>query len=468
MEKLKKIIDQTDKQLLGEFEKTLKGNNSVKFHSLLVHYRDSSKTDDEIKEELKCTDNSYYVLKSRLFDRMQKFLLDSTTPAHTSNDATNLNLDHYLYEYPIDTGIALLQQLETKYISNDSPSDLIHVYSALKKAHFYSDKYYHYSQLYNNQVAYALGLEKAEEILFNFNRTLASYDFTDSETDTQLMALLVKEIKNVHSLYKSPRIELIHNIITIESVLFAGIEQQDELPVEDLLKACGKILEKYRHDKKINYYAPIITFLNFEYYLSLGQNKKAAAYFDELNNLTGKWLLYCNSCLAYKFLISGLLFRLSTKKDKPEISAEGMLLDTNNLYASVSKQIYKAYADYYNGKLKNSITILNEILNDVSFKDVFFIESEIKLLLTFFYLKQGDFEMADVTLKALTRKLQGMETQKYKNIKQAIKVMNLLIKGVNSKSAGEKYTEALDQFNFYNHKEKKVLTCLEQELAKMV
>lgn len=245
MNKLKKIISQLNKEQFKEFEESLIGTNSVKFGSLLKAYKEGELSDDEIKEELKCTDNSYYVLKSRLYDKIQRFLLDhNTSVVQIGNESNVSNLSTYLYEHPVETAIAMLKELENKYINSDSPGELINVYSALKKANFYSDKYYHYSQLYNNQVAYALALEKAEETLCNFNRTLASYYFSAASQDADLLQLLIKEIKNLYSLYKSPRIEIIYNIILIQSELFAKIEIEEAPPVEDLLKYHQPVYER--------------------------------------------------------------------------------------------------------------------------------------------------------------------------------------------------------------------------------
>jgi hypothetical protein len=468
LEKLKKIIHQTDKELLNEFEKGLKGNNSIKFHHLLTAYKDSSLADDEIREELKCNENSYYVLKSRLYDRIQKFLLDNSGSSHKNGDSTSLDLDHYIYEYPKETAIAMLQELETKYISNDSPGDLMNIYSALKKAHFYSEKYYSYSQLFNNQVAYALAIEKAEEILYKFNRTLATYHFSDSETEIELMNLLIKEIRNTYSLYKSPRVKLIHNIMSVQMILFAGIDVPNEPPIEDLLESCGKIIAQYSYDKKVGYYKPVITFLNFEYYFSLNQEKKTMVYFEEMQAYSQKWLLYNNSCLAYKFLLSKT--EILRQKSKTELMTEEigtMYFDPQDLFTAVMVKYYTGLSLFFEGNTKNAISELNGILNDVSFKNYFFIETEIKLALTYFYIVRGDIDLAESTLKGLSRKLMGLKTEKYKNVRQAIKLLTIFMNGVDSKAAKAKYLEAFEQFSFYNFKEKKVLTVLQKDLENL-
>ena len=466
MNKLKKIITQISQDYFVEFEESLKSTNSIKFHFLLTEYKNNSFSDDEIKTQLGCTDNSYYVLKSRLYDKIQKFILNNNDLSNSqASIGTSSDLTHYLFEFPNETTVAMLQELENKYIAIDSPNDLIKVYSALKKAHFYSDKYYAYSQLYNNQVAYALALEKAEEILYNFNRTLSSYFFSDASDDVQLMKLLIKEIKNIHSLYKSSRIELILNIILVQTTLFAKLDHEDEPAIEDLLSACEKVLLQYENDSNINYYKPVIRFLYFEYYFSLNQLKKAATYFSELDAYSQKWLLQSNSCLAFKFLLSKVEYVLK-QGSKADIAnnIEEMYFDSKDLYTNVIYKFYKGLALFYSGETKKSISVLNDLLNEISFKNFFYIESEVKLSLAFFYILQDEVELAENITKGLSRKLATIKTKEYRNIKEAIKLFNILMNGLSNANALKKYKDSLEQLEFYNLKDKKVLSYLMSEL----
>ncbi|MBA4240145.1 MAG: hypothetical protein C0448_05435 [Sphingobacteriaceae bacterium] len=466
MHKLKKIITQIHQDHFLEIEESLKGTNSVKFHFLFTEYKKNILSDEDIKNQLNCTDNSYYVLKSRLYDKIQKFILSNNNLSENQTSAnSNSDLTHYLYEFPNETTVAMLQELENKYIAIDSPNDLMNVYSALKKAHFYSDKYYAYSQLYNNQVAYALAIEKAEETLYNFNRTLSSYYFSDSPDDIELMKLLIKEIKNIHSLYKSSRIEIILNIIIIQSTLFAKIDHKDEPAIEDLLSASENILIQYENDSKINYYKPVIKFLYFEYYFSLNQLKKASTYFIELETYSQKWLLQNNSCLAFKFLLSKIEYLL-IQDQKGDIGnhVEDMYFDSKDLYTDVIYKFYKGISLFYDGKTKKCITTLNDLLNEISFKNFFYIESEVKLSLAFFYISQNEIELAENILKGLSRKLATIKIKEYKNIKEAIKLFNILMNDISKAASLKKYKDSLDQFEFYNLKEKKVLSYLMPEL----
>ncbi len=470
MNKLRKIITQIEPEQFNEFEESLKGTNSVKFISLLHAYKKGSLNDDEIKEDLKCTDNSYYVLKSRLYDKIQRFLLDNhhtSASVNGSNDQLR-NLSNYIYEHPLETAVAMLKELENTYINSDSPGELINVYSALKKAHFYSDKYYHYSQLYNNQVAYALALEKAEETLCNYNRTLASYYFSASQDDADLLLLLIKEIKNLYSLYRSPRIEIIYNIILVQSALFAKLEIEEVAPVEDLLERSEAIINQFNSDNRTGIYKPVINFLNFEYYLILNQIKKANTYYTEIDKHFQKWLLQNNICLAFKFLSSKIDFLIITNR-KEEISslAGNLYYDANDLHTHVMYKFYQGLTLYFSGKTKNSITLLNDLLNEVSFKNYFTVETEIKLMLAYLYIIQDEIELADNILKGLSRKVSSIGGDNFKNVKEAVKLMYLISDGLDKKNAKVKYNDTLDQLNYYNFKGRKILSFLNHELESL-
>ncbi|MGE0567224.1 MAG: hypothetical protein AB7O73_04690 [Bacteroidia bacterium] len=468
MEKLKKIILQTDNSVLDEIENNFRKNNSVKFLHLFTSYRDGTIEDETIRTQLNCNENSFFVLKSRLFDKIQKHLLSKSESTKTTADSSDLNLNHYLHSYPNETAIAMLQQMEKNFIETDSPYDLIHVYSALKKAHFYSDKFYSYSKQYNNQVAFLLAIERAEEILYKYNRSLANYYFSDSETEQELLFMLIKEIKNTYSLYKSRRIKLIHNIIIIQTILFANLELKDEPSVEDLLEESGEILKQFIDDSSLSHYKKVFDYLNFEYYFSLGISKKYILYFELIENNLKNFLLLNNSCLAFRFLNSRSdLYANQAKQNNISEGLSDLYFDKNDLFTEVIVKLNCSIGAYYDGDVKTAILLMNEILNEVSFKNYFFVEANIKLSLMHFYIIKKEYDMAESIIKGLSRKLLTFKGDKYKNIKQAVKLYSLVFSGMKSRTAREKFKDMYDQLVFYNTKEKKVLSSLIQEIEKL-
>jgi hypothetical protein len=74
MLKLRQLISQLNADVLNELEKSLINSKADKFLFLLREYKKSDVDDSVLQENLKITSNSYYVLKSRLYDRIQEHL----------------------------------------------------------------------------------------------------------------------------------------------------------------------------------------------------------------------------------------------------------------------------------------------------------------------------------------------------------------------------------------------------------
>ncbi|MDF2450717.1 MAG: hypothetical protein K0S26_221 [Bacteroidota bacterium] len=463
MDKLKKIILQLDQKNYEAFEESLVKTNSDKFLILLRYYR-SNKTDN-LPELLHCNENALYVLKSRLFDKTQKYLLEN----HNSKNVEKNSFDHlsqYLIDYPRDTAIAMLHEIEKKYLQSNDPASLTTIYSVLKKAYYHSDKHYIYSQLYNKQVAYAISLEKADDILFSFNKNLANYYFSNSSTDLEILVLLKNELKNIYALNKSHKIELILNTVLIQILLFTEIELSDEEPVEDIIQKSESIISQYPEDKHIEQYKLILSFFKFEYYKKIQQFKKALSYFEIVNANSQKWLLQSNYCLAFKFLFSKI--EVLTKVDRKEdllAEPEDYYFDHYDFYSTVSFKFYDALKKYHAGQTKEAIVLLNKIIDNSSFVNFPHMEFEIKLSLAYFYYKKKDFELAGNILKNLSRKVNGSdEFNNYNNVKTFIKLLTSILAEKKTPAYLSKQAGLLEQYNFYNFSGRKTLQYLQQDI----
>ena len=133
MIKLKKIIshldDATYKNVVDQFSKT-KANN---FLFLLQSYRNNGITDDGIMEKLEMNNNSFYVLKSRLYDKIQNNL--SIEIDLTKEDVLNQfhQLPDICFSTPREVASAILLKLEKDLIAFGLNNELIILYSILKR-----------------------------------------------------------------------------------------------------------------------------------------------------------------------------------------------------------------------------------------------------------------------------------------------------------------------------------------------
>ncbi|HKC67479.1 MAG TPA: hypothetical protein VKG26_04565 [Bacteroidia bacterium] len=464
MEKLKKVIQQLNEKDFTQIKSALEKNNSEKFLHVLVCYNDNSVSDEEIREYINCSEGAFYVLKSRLLNKIQELLLETNNAHKPSLLQDGTTLTQYLYERPRETAITILQQLEKIYVNNDTPQELINVYSALKKTHYHSDKYYYYSQLYNKHIAYTVALEKAEDILLNFNRTLANYYFSRTKDDIELLLVLVKEIKNIYSLNQSHRFELIKNLILIQGQLFANIEHAEDEDAEVLIRRCEEIVEEYSEDKQIKYYALVVNYLWFEHYFKTNQTKKALHYFDVINKNSKTWLLLGNYCIAFKFMLTKpqLLYKLHRIE---ELQEDAVLHDNYDFYTGITLKFCKAIINIYHKNYGRSIDVLNELIRDISLHHFFHLEIEIKLTLAYLYIIQVKNEKADRILKSINRKIGTDRKDDYQNVLLFIKVLNLIMDENTVATAKVKIQKALEQFNLHNSSEKKILSFLLPEVT---
>lgn len=456
MERLKKVIRELSDKDFTQIKSALEKKESKKFLGVLVSYREKNATEEKIRTSIKCSKGAYYVLKSRLLDKIQELLVEKRKVPNT------ISLAHYLYDSPRETAISTLHQLEKNCIDNDIPQELINVLSVLKKAHFYSDKYFHYSQLYNKQIAYTLALEKAEELLFNFNKTLANYFFSRSSTDKEIISFLLKEMKNIYSLNQSHRFELIKNFMLIQCQLFTDIALHDEDHTEDLIETCEQITNNYPNDPQSKYYNLVVSYFWLEYYCTINQPKKIIYYFEIVNKQSQTWLLYNNYCLSFKFLYTKLhVFSSLNKMKELKNEEKEIYFDKYDFYTQSTLKFQEAIIDMYCGSLQESINILRGLIDGITLHHFCHFEIEIKLTLAYLYIKQNNTEMADMLLKNLSRKINTTRKADYLNALQFTKILTLLMNKGKTKVTKNKTQQAIQQFNYCNTGERKILSFLQ-------
>ena len=220
MIKLKEVIIQLKEENYSVIENNLVKNKADRFLFLLRSYKQTQISDNEIKNKLGVTSNSFYVLKSRLYDKIQDSLSCDVYVDQEKTIKLLLQVPELCLNTPRETSIAYLLKLEKDLLRFDMHNDLLIIYSALKKLHLNSDKYYHYSQIYNKQVSLSLSLEKAEETLGNFCRILSQYDLSKSTETYEKLCFLKEEISNIYALCSTRQVELIKNLIDLQLFIF--------------------------------------------------------------------------------------------------------------------------------------------------------------------------------------------------------------------------------------------------------
>lgn len=466
MIKLKKIVSDLDESVYKTVEESLIKNKAENFLFLLQAYRTKNLKDSEITASLSINSNSLYVLKSRLNDRIQEHLSGDIYSNKEDVLKQLHQIPHICFGSSREVATAFLQKLEKDLLHFNMHNELLVVYSALKKLHVYSDKYFHYSQLYNRHTAFNISLEKCEEILGNFNRSLAQYNFSRLSKQFEPLLFLTKEVSDHFSLNNSRQLELIKKIMELQLVVLFNKSPMTEINVTETLTQAEKILSDLPESSTHKNWVPVLDFLSFEYFRKTGQASQAKLYFEKTNAKLETLLLYTNICLTSKFLISRICYLQEQNKIDDLLAEEQkpLLIDVNDTHASVLLGIYNAMISYYRKNYKEAASRLNDIINTNSFKDYFHINTDVKLTLAFIYITLKEYDLADSILKNIYRKIKSEEMTGYANVLDLIKIFNADIK--QNGKVTEKQKDDFILFQARNVNESKLLNHLEFELKK--
>ena len=139
---IKKVVARLEDNEYSSFSQTLKDHKAEKFHTLLTVLRDEDISDGKIRDRLDISQNAYYTLKSRLYEKIQEFLINNLEGPKIELLRKVASIPTLLYNTNRDRAKAVLTKMEKDLSDHDMPYELITVYNALKKLHLYSPKYY--------------------------------------------------------------------------------------------------------------------------------------------------------------------------------------------------------------------------------------------------------------------------------------------------------------------------------------
>ena len=468
---IKGVIQKLSENEFTGIANKLSSRKADKFHSLLNYYRTNNVADDEIIENLQVTANAFYVLKSRLFEKIQEHLLEKQVGPKTDILRKLVSIPSLLFETQPEISIAILKKLEKGLIDNDMPYELTTVYSALKKLHLHSDKYYEYTQLYNKHVAYTLSLDKSEDLISDFIKNLGNYYGSRDEDLLEVFTLLKKEISNVSRLYDSHHLQVYKNLMDVSIAVFLPLPDVviNDDPIEDILDSTAKIISQYPKDSSYHYMTDVIGYLFFEYYNKLGLHKKADQYFGMLNVRLPAFLYYTHHCVSSKFLVSKLeqYVRLDIENqlcEENEKTFEKYNPDKLDVPNYVYYVIYMAASAYYGDKAAEASKLLSNLLNDISFKDHVHFEMEIKLFLSLTYLFSDKYDLSWTLVRNTTRKIRSINTDmSYDNAM----VFASMLKTQNSQKGDvtAKLIQLRNKFELLNNGPKRMLSFLKLDDA---
>lgn len=417
MAKLKNIIKQLSLEDYDAIYNQLMTSNAEKSAYLLKFMREKQLSDNKIMEQLDVNTNAYYTLRSRLNQKIEEYLLQQMESPRTDLLKKVANITEILFTKKRAIAVATLKKLEKELLDYDLSNELTIIYKSLKKLHINSPDFYTYSQSYNRHVAYMLAIDKAEDLLADYFRKYGNYTLSGTDTEKLELTYLNKEMENVCKLYKSHRLYVYQNCMSIFHRLFVETTEaldDDQEPIEDILNNVEKIFEQYNLDSVYYHLKLVFEFLKLEYYTHYKVYKKAEKYFDEVNDAAST-LLTNYSLYTYpsQFLFTKVQrhIRMDTEHTMYEEN-EGLFqdyeADAYDLPKYTSYVVYRAVCCYYAKKYDEASRWVNNLLNEMSLKKYPIAHLEVKLLLALQYCLLSDYELFSQLLNSIQRQIRIM------------------------------------------------------------
>lgn len=408
---LHKVILQLSPAIYGKLKEDFKANRGEKMLHLMEIYRNSDPHTEITHKQLDMNSASFYTLKSRLQDKVQRALFESASDVYADLLKNLAAIPYLINNTPRENAILLLEYLADELKKADQPAELAQVYAAMKRMYSWSQDYFHYEQLYNKSIAYSLALEKAHEVLTHFVRDCSIYTITHQPSG-DMLRLYVKELHNIGRIYDSHRIYMNRYTAEVTYALFVD-ENRDipgsDLTVEETLARFREILDQHPEDRNYRYIRDIWSFLNFEYYISLGLHKNATVFFDELVANEFRVLYRTHRTLVTNLLISAFDRIVAN----PELTAQVVKWipepDGHNIYARVNIALFHAGVAFEQGDYARAASLLHDFLNDISLKNYFVAEYNIKLFHVLALLCAEKTEQAEIQFRSISRKLAAAE-----------------------------------------------------------
>ena len=412
MRKFRTIIKQLSESDYNDFKLSLIENKADKRVYVLEAVRERDLTDKEIMAGLAVkTPNSYYSLRSRLGRKLEEYVMQRMEQPRTDILKKVHNINELIFTRSKETAISALKKLETELKDYDLSNELTLVYKSLKKLHINHPNYFQYSQLYNKNVAYMLAIDKAEDMLADYFKKFGTYTLTGNEALKVELTLLKSEMYTVCSLYQSHRLFVFNSCLHIFDRLFVADESNeiddDATPTEDLLKENDQILSSYKKDPIYFHLSTVFDFLWMCYYDHYNVVRKVEIYYEEINDRSPQLLSYY---YLYTFPASFLILKLKRALRLDSLAElheenkslyENLSIDKSDIPQYYIIAVYHAVSAYYAHKLKEAITWITNLVNDVKWKNYPVALLEIRLFLLFLNYLTNNREMIALLRKSI-------------------------------------------------------------------
>lgn len=474
MDPLYKIIKQLSEEEFGEIYQNLTSNKAEKSALFLKTIRESDNPVEDFLEKQDISASAFYVLKSRLNQKVESFLLNRLGDPKMEAIHKVFKVYDLIFNSPREIAITTMRKLEKTMIEMDNPLVLMVVYRGLKMLYNDDEKArQEYNRKYSEAVAFYLTNEKATETVMAFFRAYSRYFLGRKRTDYNELISLIEKVNNLNNLYDSQRIYICKSIIHLYARQFLELPERvlDIMdPQEEAFERCFQILEKGKEDilfKNINL---VFDFLRFAYFNRQGKTDQERIYYEILDYKIEELLtdfnfgMECSQILYFKLerhLEEGTMAALYKDYDEYLSKIE---MEPSRMVGYVNFSNFQAYVAYYSGNYDNASRILYRLRNRINLRKSPHMDAEVKMFLALTYVMQDEVDLANQLILSLQRQLKKSYFADYHHGKIFLKLLTNRLSGKSSKRM-QQAQKLLAEFKELNTGSKAILPYLDLEKA---
>ncbi len=449
IEKVIRILNEEDYCLL---KNSLESTRAHKFADLLSYYR-SGEADSNLHEKLQVSKNAFNVLKSRLYEKLQKHLINTGEVTTDSLFIQAINIPDLIFKVDRDLAITILEGLEKEMRELDLPEYLTVIHGAQKKLYFNTSKYYHYSKLYNRSVAFQLALNKAEEEIYGYTQVLGKYYLSGNKSLIRNLSIYKQEIEQIARLNESPRFRLFQNLIRASIVVhLPDTDGIDEINVDSLLKETKEIINKLPGNVFTVYYSKAIDSLLFVFFCKSGLFHHASEHLLNSVNDTVELVNFSNIVCIIPYLDQRIAYAIRKKEHLPvfDIDIDNIIgKEQEDALPYVAILRYNMMAYLVREDYSMAYHCAKILFNSVSFKGMPVLEIEIKCFFMILSLVLDKEVSLDAIISSVNRKIRESELEECDKERANILVKMIRIKAAGNTKPGDTKLETC--FAFFMH-----------------
>ncbi|MDX1909645.1 MAG: hypothetical protein SF053_21585 [Bacteroidia bacterium] len=437
---LYKIVSQLSEEDYSGIYKNLEENKAEKSAAFLKIIRENPETPDKtFLQKFDIGAAAFYVLKSRLNQRVEEFIINQLGDPGISIMHRVLNSNELIFQNTREISTAALRRLERELQRLDFPYGLMIVYRELQNLNAFNDDQQYYKNRYSQQVAYSVAMDKAAEIVTQFFRSYDLYYMGRKDRDLQEMVRQMEKIDNVCNInHESHRLYIYKAIVHIFAKLFVEIPDTIRCEIEDtevMFEKAIHILDTYKDDTFYNNINILFNFLRYVHYDRNHVRDKARIYFEILDYKIEELLtrFHCNANTSL-FLFNKLHYHVNSHTinklvSDVDVHLSSIEVDTYRLSFYLNFNLFQAYAYFLDKNYRKTSKLLYNLRNDVNLRKHTHADLEIKFFLALTYVMMEDYDLANQLILSLQRQLRKNTMARYEHAKILLKILSVALGG---------------------------------------